>query len=293
MKNKQVQSGVENPQKEDGFTPIANEIMDALARTTLNGREGKIVHAILRKTYGYHKKEDWIANSQLEKITGIHRFHCSNTVTRLQTRKIVTKIGNRIRFNKLYSQWIEIPKLVTSLPKLVTEKVLPELVAQLPELVTTIDNTTKEKNPPTPPEGGMDLRDGHQLDPRELGTNPRAKGTNPRSKRKPRDEKPDVPFTEEQSDAYIADMVNQPGRAVNWPLHLIGKYFQYRGKVFASKLCAQRALREDGNQKLAELIVKNYPPERIGEEMENLSNNNFWQDKWTLKHLLDRLSNPR
>ena len=130
-----------NPQLENGFTPIANEIMEALARTKLSSQESRLIFAILRKTYGFHKKVDWIVNSQLERMTGINRCHCSSTKKRLIERKIVTQIGNKIQFNKLYSQWKDIPKQET-FPK--QETMLPKQEIKNPESVTTIYTITKD-----------------------------------------------------------------------------------------------------------------------------------------------------
>lgn len=102
-----------NPQIEDGFTRIANEIIEALMRTNLHPYESRILWAIWRITYGYHKKADWILNKQLVNMTGIHKAHVSNTISKLTTRKIVTRSGNKIAFNKDYQQWRELPKQVT------------------------------------------------------------------------------------------------------------------------------------------------------------------------------------
>jgi len=52
-----------NPQPEDGHIDIANEIAEKLARTQLSGTEHKIIWAIWRKTWGWHKKEDRISLS--------------------------------------------------------------------------------------------------------------------------------------------------------------------------------------------------------------------------------------
>jgi len=134
-----------NPQKENGHTQIANEILEVLAMTKLTTQESRVLFAILRKTYGFNKKEDWIANSELERMTGIHRAHCANTVTRLKDRRIVTKTGNKIQFNKDYSQWLVLPKRVT-------KKVLPKQVQGVtqtgnqlvPKQVYTKDTITKD-----------------------------------------------------------------------------------------------------------------------------------------------------
>lgn len=102
-----------NPQLEDGYTRIANELMEALMRTNLNAYQSRILWAIWRITYGFHKIADWIANRQLVDMTGIHKAHVSRTISHLIKRKIVTRSGNKIAFNKDYQQWRELPRLVT------------------------------------------------------------------------------------------------------------------------------------------------------------------------------------
>ncbi len=131
------------------FTKIHNCILLALSRTKLNTQEGRILFAIIAKTYGFNKSEDWISNSQLEEITNIHRCHCSNTISRLKKRKIVTQTGNKIKLNKYFFEWTVLPKQVT---KTATKKVLPKqdiTVTQtgnqiLPKQVTTKDILTKD-----------------------------------------------------------------------------------------------------------------------------------------------------
>ena len=59
-----------NPQKENGFTSIANEILEALARVDLPSYERRVVDVIIRKTWGFvdkngkHKIWDRISYSQ-------------------------------------------------------------------------------------------------------------------------------------------------------------------------------------------------------------------------------------
>ena len=50
-----------NPQIEDGYTPIADELLEAMCRLTLGEAEWKVFNAIIRKTYGYKKKKDQIS----------------------------------------------------------------------------------------------------------------------------------------------------------------------------------------------------------------------------------------
>lgn len=60
-----------NPQLENGYTRVANELLDALARTSIPGNIMQVVIVVIRKTYGYNKKKDQISISQFCEATGI------------------------------------------------------------------------------------------------------------------------------------------------------------------------------------------------------------------------------
>ena len=100
-----------NPQKENGFTAIANEIMEALYKANLPGQAFRLVLLVLRKTYGYQKKEDAISLSQMERETGIHHVRCSQLIKDLVLAQILTVsvningIGKKYIFNKDFDKW--------------------------------------------------------------------------------------------------------------------------------------------------------------------------------------------
>jgi phage replication O-like protein O len=102
----------ESPQLENGHGKIANEIMEALSRTYMSSYESQFLWCLFRKTYGWSKKDDWISLSQITEETGIHKAHASRTKKKLITRRIVTQTGNKLAFNKYYSQWMRLPKQV-------------------------------------------------------------------------------------------------------------------------------------------------------------------------------------
>ncbi|MBL1293034.1 MAG: replication protein [Thiotrichales bacterium] len=98
-----------SPQVEDGFTSIANELLEAIIRFDFSKRQQKIVFAIIRKTYGFGKKSDDISLSQMHEMTGIAKGHCSLTVTELVTLRVLLKsqgkYGYLIELNKNYLDW--------------------------------------------------------------------------------------------------------------------------------------------------------------------------------------------
>tara|TARA_B100000508_G_scaffold121970_1_gene103882 strand:- start:1493 stop:2290 length:798 start_codon:yes stop_codon:yes gene_type:complete len=93
---------------ENGFTRIANELTDALMLNSvgLNGREFQLVHAIISKTYRYHKTMDWISSSQLAEMTGIDVSNISKVKKSLIRKKVVIEDGQKVGINTVVSDWV-------------------------------------------------------------------------------------------------------------------------------------------------------------------------------------------
>ena len=81
-----------SPQIEDGHIDIANDIADYLCRYRISGEEWLVLWAILRKTYGWKKKEDRIALSQFAAMTGLKRQTVLRAINKLSSKKITTVI---------------------------------------------------------------------------------------------------------------------------------------------------------------------------------------------------------
>ncbi|HHT9112196.1 MAG: replication protein [Planctomycetes bacterium] len=100
-----------NPQTENGYTKIANEILEALIKTEMSGHCFRLCLLVIRKTYGFNKKEDAISLSQMSKISGLGKVRCSQIINLLELRKIVTVtekcngLVKKYRFNKNYETW--------------------------------------------------------------------------------------------------------------------------------------------------------------------------------------------
>jgi phage replication O-like protein O len=94
-----------NPQKENGFTPIANEIIEELCRRKLTGREFRVLLFTIRKTYGYHKKEDWISLSQYQKGCYLYRSGVCKVLKRLVSYRVLLKLKKGYMLNKNYDEW--------------------------------------------------------------------------------------------------------------------------------------------------------------------------------------------
>jgi phage replication O-like protein O len=105
-----------SPQLEDGYTAVANEILDAFCLSFPGGSNAQVLLAIIRRTYGWHKKDDKISISQLCEMTGRCRrtviYALQNleaqgfiTVQRQRGRGIVNQI-NTVAFQKNHELWV-------------------------------------------------------------------------------------------------------------------------------------------------------------------------------------------
>jgi phage replication O-like protein O len=107
-------------QVENGYTRIANELLDTLCSFRLPGEATLVLNFIIRKTYGYGKKDDDIALSQFVLATKLSKPHVCKALKILsRLGVIVTQKGNGITnymINKDFDTWDPLPKKVT-LPK--------------------------------------------------------------------------------------------------------------------------------------------------------------------------------
>ncbi|MEG8778908.1 replication protein [Klebsiella pneumoniae] len=150
---------------DDGFTRIANELLEAVMRAGLSQHQLLVFMAVMRKTYGFNKKSDWVSNEQLSELTGILPHKCSAAKSVLVKRGILTQTGRVIGINKTVSEWSSLPvkgKEKKPYLKKVTlpesgKKSLPESGnAYYPNQVNTKDKHTKDNkdninNPPKSP----------------------------------------------------------------------------------------------------------------------------------------------
>ena len=109
-----------NPQIENGYTKIANELLDALCKTKMPGTSRQIFNVILRRTYGFNRKKDSISLSQFSEMTGIERRNCLRTIKYLESMNII-KVDNKnfvseYAINKDYKNW-KLLSRVTTVPK--------------------------------------------------------------------------------------------------------------------------------------------------------------------------------
>lgn len=95
-----------SPQIENGYTRLSNEILEHLSHPGINGSEFRILLVVIRKTYGFRKKQDRISISQFEKFTCMNRAQAVRTIKSLVEKKILLKKDGNYVFNKNYEEWV-------------------------------------------------------------------------------------------------------------------------------------------------------------------------------------------
>lgn len=123
-----------NPQKENGYTPIANELLEALAKTNINGEAWRVLLSIMRRTYGYHKKEDRISVSQIQAITGMRRQNIFRALKALKTANIINGLKSETNkrevatysVQKDHERWGKVINIVSN-RRLVSDRVSASL----------------------------------------------------------------------------------------------------------------------------------------------------------------------
>ena len=150
---------------DDGFTRIANELLEAVMHAGLSQHQLLVFMAVMRKTYGFNKKSDWVSNEQLSELTGILPHKCSAAKSVLVKRGILTQPGRVIGINKTVSEWSSLPVKGTEKKPYLKKVTLPESGkkslpesgnAYYPNQVNTKDKHTKDNkdninNPPKSP----------------------------------------------------------------------------------------------------------------------------------------------
>lgn len=100
-----------NPQIEKGHTRIANEIIEQVSKTDLNGTQMRILLVIWRFTYGFQRKTYEISLAFMAEAINSSRSHVDRELTTLIERKIISVVGvgprrgRILSFNKNYEQW--------------------------------------------------------------------------------------------------------------------------------------------------------------------------------------------
>lgn len=105
-----------NPQMENGFTPIAHEILEALARhrPAIGADEWRILAVLFRMTFGWQRKWTEISLENWALMTGMTKAHARRAIRKLLERNIISRSGNEGKpaycFQKDFDSWRPLPE---------------------------------------------------------------------------------------------------------------------------------------------------------------------------------------
>lgn len=98
------------PQKINGYTGIANEILEKLSSAKLNGCQYAVILVVLRYTYGFQRKEHELSLSFISSATGFDKRQVQRELKALESKKIIFQkvvngISRKIGFSKDWESW--------------------------------------------------------------------------------------------------------------------------------------------------------------------------------------------
>ncbi len=94
-----------SPQKEHGYTPIANELLDAIVRTPMSDHARRVFLCIIRNSYGWHSKEVFLTPTKIAREVNIDVRLIPRAVKRLTDMNMVVRQGCFYRIQKDYAAW--------------------------------------------------------------------------------------------------------------------------------------------------------------------------------------------
>lgn len=100
-----------NPQCENGYTKIANELLEAICKYITNPSWLRIGFLVIRLTYGWGRKEALINLKSLATKAGLTEEYVKSVMIEMELSKILKKLDFKkpyeaiVSFNKDYTQW--------------------------------------------------------------------------------------------------------------------------------------------------------------------------------------------
>ena len=99
-----------NPQLENGYTRIANELFEAITEYPFTCAELKMVLFIIRRTYGWRTSKSFISYGSIARKLRMDIRYVKRRINKLILDKVLlkdkTEWKNRIGLNKEYTSWL-------------------------------------------------------------------------------------------------------------------------------------------------------------------------------------------
>lgn len=143
-----------SPQVENGYTPISNELLEAILRTRLSAHESKSLFAVARETFGWSKKAKSLTTARIAHLIAVQPTKAARALRRLKARNILVNGTDGLGIQKDYERWRPAGRSESDLgPKRTRNQVRngPRTRSETDPYKTR----KQENNPPTPPRGDV------------------------------------------------------------------------------------------------------------------------------------------
>lgn len=101
-----------NPQKENGYTPICNKLLEVIYSSQFNATQLKILLVVCRYTYGFSRKEHNLSEKFISKAANVSKRYISSELNKLIRQKVIKIIKHHsdttsrvLALNKHYNEW--------------------------------------------------------------------------------------------------------------------------------------------------------------------------------------------
>ena len=101
-----------NPQTENGYTQLSNELFEKIIEAKFNGTQYSIILATIRSTYGYHKKSKTLGLAFFTKVTGRNKRQIAKEIEELIDMNVLIVEAEHtfgksreLKLNKDYETW--------------------------------------------------------------------------------------------------------------------------------------------------------------------------------------------
>lgn len=132
-----------DPQLENGYTRIANELLEALMNAGASGiitaREYALILYIIRYTYGFHKEDGYFHNKVISEEFKWSKFQTSNFIKSLTKKNILIKDGDLFKLNKHYNEW-NVNEIINS------NKKLTKSLTKVNEMINSVNDIVNNVN---------------------------------------------------------------------------------------------------------------------------------------------------
>lgn len=136
----------------DKYTPVHNEVLEALYRVNLTGYEVRVLFCIWRRTYGFadgkggRLKVNTFSLDLLSELTGINHRNVCRSLNSLKEKKLIVRNGSVTGFSKEFMKGVtsETPPSDISDTGTVTSETLEVVTSETPLLKKYINKTLKK-----------------------------------------------------------------------------------------------------------------------------------------------------